>query len=100
MMRVVVLPEGATELEIQKIENRYQLQGEGKSEYQGLNRAIKIKRNIENKFSLEAQLRDDPNYHDLPLKDFEKIVKRFEKDYLKPLDCVDKYLETFGRKGF
>lgn len=99
MMRVVILPEGATELEIQKIENRYQLQGEGKSEYQGLNRAIKIKRNIENKFSLEAQLRDDPNYHDLPLKDFEKIVKRFEKDYLKPLQYVDKYLETFNRQG-
>jgi len=99
MMRVVVLPEGVTELDIQKIENRYQLQSEGKSEYQGLNRAIKIKRNIENGFSLEAQLMDDPNYYDLPKKDFEKKVQEFKKNFLNPLECVDKYLDTFNRKG-
>lgn len=99
MMRVVILPEGVTELDIQKIENRYQLQSEGKSEYQGLNRAIKIKRNIENGFSLEAQLKDDPNFHDLPYKEFEKKVKEFEKNYLKPLECVDRYLSTFNRVG-
>jgi len=99
MMRVIVLPNGVTELEIQKVENRYQLQSEGKSEYQGLNRAIKYKRNIENGFTLEAQLRDDPNYHELPLKEFEKKVKEFEKNFLKPLEHVDKYLDTFNRKG-
>lgn len=99
MMRVVILPEGVTELDIQKIENRYQLQSEGKSEYQGLNRAIKYKRNIENGFSLEAQLRDDPNFHELPQKEFEKKVKEFEKNFLKPLECVDEYLDTFNRKG-
>lgn len=99
MMRVVVLPEGVNELDIQKIENRYQLQSEGKSEYQGLNRAIKIKRNIENGFSLEAQLRDDPNFYELPQKEFDKKVKEFEKKYLNPLECVDKYLDTFERKG-
>ena len=99
MMRVVVLPEGATELDIQKIENRYQLQSEGKSEYQGLNRAIKIKRNIEKGFTLEAQLRDDPNYHELPPKEFDKTVKQFEKEYLKPLECADRYLDTFNRNG-
>lgn len=99
MMRVVILPEGATELDIQKIENRYQLQGEGKSEYQGLNRAIKIKRNIERGFTLEAQLRDDPNYHDMPPREFEKKVKEFEKEFLKPLECVDRYLDLFNRNG-
>ncbi len=99
MMRVVVLPDDVTELEVQKIENRYQLQSEGKSEYQGLNRAIKIKRNIENGFSLEAQLKDDPNYYDLGKKEFEKKVKEFEKNFLKPLECVDRYLDTFSRKG-
>lgn len=99
MMRVVILPEGVTELEIQKIENRYQLQSEGKSEYQGLNRAIKYKRNIENGFTLDAQLRDDPNYHELPQKEFEKKVKEFDKNFLKPLECVDGYLSTFDRKG-
>lgn len=99
MMRVVVLPDDVTELEVQKIENRYQLQSEGKSEYQGLNRAIKIKRNIENGFSLEAQLKDDPNYYDLPQREFDKKVKEFEKNFLKPLECVDRYLETFNRAG-
>lgn len=99
MMRVVVLPEDVTELEVQKIENRYQLQSEGKSEYQGLNRAIKIKRNIENNFSLESQLKDDPNYHDLPKKEFDRKVKEFEKNFLKPLECVDRYLDTFNRAG-
>jgi len=99
MMRVVILPDDVTELEVQKIENRYQLQSEGKSEYQGLNRAIKIKRNIENGFSLEAQLKDDPNYYSLDKREFEKKVKEFEKNYLKPLECVDEYLNTFNRKG-
>ena len=99
MMRVVILPDDVTELEIQKIENRYQLQSEGKSEYQGLNRAIKIKRNIENGFTLEAQLRDDPNFYDLPKKEFDKKVKEFEKNFLRPLECVDRYLYTFNRQG-
>lgn len=99
MMRVVILPPGVTELEIQKIENRYQLQGEGKSEYQGLNRAIKIQRNIEKGFSLEAQLRDDPNFYELPKKEFDKKVKDIEKEFLKPLACVDEYLDIFGRRG-
>ncbi|MDT0676472.1 hypothetical protein [Autumnicola musiva] len=99
MMRVIILPEEVTELEIQRIENRYQLQSEGKSEYQGLNRAIKFKRNIENGFTLAAQLRDDPNYHELSDRDFKKQVKKFEKDFIKPLECVDKYLNTFERDG-
>ncbi|MBX2948108.1 MAG: hypothetical protein KF704_02425 [Crocinitomicaceae bacterium] len=99
MMRVVILPEGVTELEIQKVENRYQLQSEGKSEYQGLNKAIKHKRNIEKGFPLDAQLRDDPNYYELSEKDFNKKVKEFEKMFLKPLECVDDYLKTFDRVG-
>jgi hypothetical protein len=99
MMRVVILPDDVTELEVQKIENRYQLQSEGKSEYQGLNRAIKIQRNIENGFSLEAQLQDDPNYYDLPKKELDKKIKEFEKNYLNPLKYVDKYLSTFNREG-
>ncbi|MFL3662536.1 MAG: hypothetical protein ACJ04Q_00940 [Flavobacteriales bacterium] len=99
MMRVVILPEDVTELEIQKVENRYQLQSEGKSEYQGLNKAIKFKRNIEKGFTLKAQLRDDPNYHELSENDFNKKVKEFEKLFLKPLESVDLYLDTFNRQG-
>ncbi|WP_430406296.1 hypothetical protein [Fluviicola sp.] len=98
-MRVIILPEGVSELEIQQIENRYQLQNEGKSEYQGLNRAIKYKRNIENGFSLEAQLKDDPNYHELPPSEFKKVVLAFEKNFLNPLVCIDRYLGGLNRKG-
>lgn len=98
MMRVVILPEDVTDLEIQKVENRYQLQSEGKAEYQGLNKAIKFKRNIERGFTLEAQLKDDPNYHELSDSDFKKEVKEFEKKLLKPLDSVDQYLNTFKRE--
>lgn len=98
-MRVVILPEKVTEIDIQKIENRYQLQSEGKSEYHGLNRALTFRKNIEKKFSLKAQLKDDPNYVDLEGKDFERAVEKIQKEFLNPLDCVDRYLETFNRKG-
>jgi hypothetical protein len=97
-MRVILLPEGVSELEIQQIENRYQLQNEGKSEYQGLNRAIKYMRNIQNGFSLEAQLKDDPNYHELSAAEFNKKVKEFEKNFINPLVCIDRYLGTLGRE--
>lgn len=100
MMRVVILPEGVTELDIQKIENRYQLQSEGKSEYQGLNRALTLQRNIEKGFPLEAQLKDDPNYHDLPRNEFAKVVEEYKKKYLRPLECVDRYLKTFNKEGY
>ena len=53
-MKVVILPgeeEGGggppTLLEIEKIENRYQLQSDGKSEYYGFDRALSIKRKID-----------------------------------------------------
>ena len=69
-MKVVILPgpddpnEGGppTLLEIESIENRYQLQSDGKSEYYGFDRALSIKRKIEIGLSLEAQLRDDPRF--------------------------------------
>jgi hypothetical protein len=99
MMRVVILDDGSTELDIQKLENRLQLQSEGKSEYQGLNRALTIRANEKKGFTLEAQLKDDPNYHDLGVREFNKIVADFRKKYLHPLECVDRYLATFDRVG-
>jgi hypothetical protein len=99
MMRVVVLEEGATELDIQKLENRLQLQSEGKSEYQGLNRALTIRANERKGFTLEAQLRDDPNYHTKEPKEFNKVVVEFRKKFLQPLECIDNYLNLFDRSG-
>jgi hypothetical protein len=67
-MKVVILPgkgepDGPpTPLEIEQLENRYQLQRDGKSEYYGFDQALSIRRKIERGYSLKAQLQDDPRY--------------------------------------
>jgi len=102
-MKCIILPgkddEGGppTLLEIEKLENRYQLQADGKSEYYGFDRALSIRRKIELGLSLEDQLRDDPRYAKASKSDLDKAVKRYEKDFLQPLECVDRYLKQFGR---
>lgn len=103
-MKVVILPgpsdEGGppTLIEIEQLENRYQLQSEGKSEYYGFDRALSIKRKIELGFSLRDQLHDDPRYANASQRDLEQAVRQHEKDFLLPLECVDRYLELFGRE--
>lgn len=106
MMKVVILPDGAQEgdpsptlEEILQIEYKYQFQEDGKSEYTNFDRAPTLKRNIEAGFSLEQQLRNDPNYANLPIKQLKKSVSEFESKFLKPLECVDDYLQTLGREG-
>lgn len=105
-MKVVILPgkdeEGGppTLLEIEKIENRYQLQSDGKSEYYGFDRALSIKRKIDLGLPLEDQLRDDPRYATATKAELEKAVKKYEKDYLLPLSCIDRYLKQFKREGY
>ena len=104
-MKVVILPgnneEGGppTLLEIEMIENRYQQQKEGKADYTKFNTALSIKRKTEMGMTLDEQLRDDPYYADLTEKQFTKEKKNFQEEYLKPLDCIDRYLETLGREG-
>ncbi|NBW58645.1 hypothetical protein EBR43_12890, partial [bacterium] len=105
MMKVVILPSdkdhgqgGApTELEIEQIENRYQLQEEGKAEYYGFDRAISIRRKIAFGYSLEAQLKDNPQYANLPDAEFKKEVQNYRDEYLTPLDCVEEYLQQYRR---
>ena len=104
-MRVVILPgpndEGGTPTlkEIEQIENRYQLQSEGKAEYYKFDRALSIRRKELNGYSLEEQLRDDPLYSNLPRKNFSKEVEKYREEYLKPLECIDLYLRHLGREG-
>jgi len=104
-MRVVILPGKGdpggppTQLEIEEIENRYQLQSEGKAEYYAFDRAISIRRKIENGMSLEHQLRDDPNYARLDERKFKEAVKKTEAEYLKPLECIDRYLDNLGKES-
>lgn len=105
MMKVVILPnEGEpggqpTIKEIEQIENRYQLQTDGRAEYYKFDMALSIKRKMEIGISLKEQLRDDPRYVNMGEKEFKKIVKKYENDYLFPLKCINRYLESFGRMG-
>lgn len=102
-MKVVILPghgeEGGppTLREIEQIENRYQLQKTGKAEYYGFDAALSIRAKIDRGFSLEDQLRDDPQYKNMGESDFSKIVRRKRKELLEPLRCIDRYLESLGR---
>jgi len=104
-MKVVILPgkekDGGgppTLKEIEQIENRCQLQSDGKAEYYNFDRALSIRRKIELGISLDDQLRDDPNFVNLSKREFEKEKKRIESEYLGPLECVDSYLNNLGRE--
>ena len=67
-MKVVILPGigepggPPTLLEIEQLENRYQLQRDGKAEYYGFDQALTIKRKILMGYTLEMQLLDDPKH--------------------------------------
>jgi len=104
LMKVVILPSekepgGApTEREIEQLENRYQLQEEGKAEYYGFDRAISIRRKIQFGYTLEMQLKDNPQYASLPDADFKKAVQTYKEEYLTPLECVEEYLQQYQRQ--
>jgi hypothetical protein len=106
-MKVVILPghgdEGGppTLKEIQKIENTYQLQTDGRSEYTLFDKAltmIGMERNIG--ISLKDQLKDDPTYAHLSPTDLERAVKRVEKETIHPVECIDRYLSELDRPGY
>ena len=104
-MKVVILPgeDGAggppTLLDIEKLENRYQLQSDGRSEYYRFDRALSIRRKISMGLSLEDQLRDDPRYAEASPRDLKKAVIETERKLLEPLECIDRYLAQFRRDG-
>jgi len=104
-MKVVILPnvgeEGGppTLKEIEEIENRYQLQSGGRSEYTRFDKALSMRRKMNNGMSLREQLKDDPQYVNCSQKELNKEINKLEKEYLKPLECVDDYLSILGRDG-
>lgn len=105
-MKVVILPgkndpRGAPPeiREIQQIENRYQLQSLGISEYYKFDKAITMRDNARVGMSLKEQLKDDPNYANLSEKDLKREVKKHEEEYIAPLDCIERYLAELGREG-
>ena len=104
-MKVVILPGRddpggpPTLREIEQIENRYQLQDEGKAEYSGFDAALSMRDKEEKGYTLEEQLRDDPKYRNLEEKRFNAEVKRRRDEVFEPLRLVDEYLEAIGRRG-
>jgi hypothetical protein len=104
-MKVVILPgkddEGGppTLYDIEKIENRYQLQSDGKAEYYKFDRALSIRRKIDIGMSIKEQLLDDPTYAGRSEKEINDAIKEYEREYLKPLECIDRYLEYLKRDG-
>ena len=105
VMKVVILPGKGepggppTIKEIEQIENRYQLQSDGKSEYTNFDRAISMKRKIKAGMSLEEQLKDDPTFVNLNEKEFKKQIQKYNDEFLGPLECIDNYLEQLARDG-
>ena len=106
MMKVVILPgeddgeDGGspTLKEIEQIENRYQLQSDGKAEYYAFDKALSMQRKILCGMSLEEQLKDDPQYANLEKKEFERAVEKVRNEFLGPLECIDRYLEGLNRE--
>ena len=102
-MKVVILPGKndpggpPTLLEIEEIENRYQLQSDGKAEYSNFDKALSIRRKVNLGMTLRRQLKDDPVYSRCSDKELERVIKQYEDNYLKPLECIDRYLEQLGR---
>lgn len=105
-MEVVILPgEGdpggpPTIKEIEQIENRYQLQSDGKSEYSSFDRALSIRRKIESGMPLIEQIKDDPSYVALNEKELAKVVREYQEKYLEPLEAIDQYLRSLQREGY
>lgn len=104
-MKVVILPGKhdpggpPTLREIEQIENRYQLQDEGKAEYSGFDAALSMRDKEQKGYMLEEQLRDDPKYKNMEPKRFDTEVKRRRDEVFEPLRLVDEYLEAIGRAG-
>jgi len=106
-MKVVILPgeddagEGGppTLKEIEQIENRYQLQSDGKADYYAFDKALSMQRKIRCGMSLEEQLEDDPQYAHLDPegKEFKRAVEKVKTEFLGPLECIDRYLEKLIR---
>ncbi len=104
-LKLIILPglkdneDSPTIGEIEKIENKYQLQVLGKAEYYNFDKALTFKRKIDLGISLEEQLADDPNFYELSPKRFERKMQKVKDEYLETLEAIDRYLYFFDRVG-
>lgn len=84
--------------EIEKLENTYQLQDDGKSEYTHFAKALSYRRKDRNGYALERQIADDPQFY--RRKDaIPSQVKVVQTEFLNPLKIIDRYLQSFEIDG-
>ncbi|MFD0862088.1 hypothetical protein ACFQ1M_07700 [Sungkyunkwania multivorans] len=86
-----------THYEIEQIESAYQFHNQGKSEYTNFDKAISIRRKLNNGMSIEEQLSYDATFNMLTPAEKRKQINQIEQDFLKPLECIDRYLDRLGR---
>lgn len=104
-LKAVILPgpgDGGGEptiLEIEQVENRLQLMKTGKAEYKGFDQALSYRRKIDIGMSMEEQLRDNPEHHSKTTIQIDNVIKKEEKNFLFPLDCIERYLLHFDRQN-
>ena len=86
-MKVVILPDENEEggpptlREIEQIENRYQLQTDGKAEYSGFDAALSIRDKEASGYTLEQQMQDDPQYRLMEEQEFKRAVRKRKKKH-------------------
>ena len=103
-LKVVILPgtsdpERPTVTDIALLENRYQVNVTGKSEYSKMNKALTFYGHTQSGTDLKELLKDDPTFGDPNHKDFEKKVQKFKDEYFAPLLLMEDYLKANDIKG-
>ena len=92
-------PDSPSIVDIALLENRLQVNIDGRSDYTLMNRALTFRSNVKSGIPLKEMLRDDAAYADLSEKDFNKEVLKWESSNFGTLDLIDEYLEIYKMKG-
>ena len=92
-------PDSPSIVDIALLENRLQVNIDGRSDYTLMNRALTFRSNVNSGIPLKEMLRDDAAYADLSEKDFNKDVLKWESSNFGTLELIDEYLEIYKMKG-
>ena len=103
-LKVVILPgtgspERPTVTDIAILENRFQVNVSGKSEYSKMNKALTYYTHVQSGIPLAELLKDDPTFGDPSSKNFSKKLKFFENEYFEPIKLMNEYLKINSLKG-
>ena len=97
-LKVVILPgsnhaERPTYQDIAKLENRYESQDDGKSDFTLMNKALTyISNERDLGIPISVMLADDHTFDSKDPKKFKKATKDFEENFIEPVKLMEKYL--------